>query len=66
MKEFQQLQTSKPHGISVSVPSDSMYIWEAVFAAPQQSLYSGTYDAVALVTEHLLDNLKNGGNEQQS
>lgn len=41
MKELERLQASKPHGIGVTVPSDNICIWEAEFAAPEQSLYNG-------------------------
>ncbi|CAB4036406.1 Hypothetical predicted protein [Paramuricea clavata] len=41
LKEFQTIQASKPHGIEVSMPSDNICIWEAKFAAPEQSLYKG-------------------------
>ena len=41
LKEYQTIQAAKPHGIEVSVPSDNIYIWEAKFAAPEQSFYKG-------------------------
>ena len=40
-KELKQLQTLKPHGIEVSVPSDSLQIWEATVPGPDESLYKG-------------------------
>ncbi|XP_028402984.1 ubiquitin-conjugating enzyme E2 2-like [Dendronephthya gigantea] len=49
LKEFQTIQASKPHGIEVSVPTDSIYIWEAKFAAPDQSLYKGATLKIQIV-----------------
>lgn len=40
-KELKQLQSLKPHGIRVTLPSDSLQIWEAVVPGPNESLYKG-------------------------
>ena len=52
LKELQAIQASKPHGIEVSVPSDNIYIWEAKFAAPDQSLYKGANLRVQIVLSY--------------
>ena len=54
LKEFQTIQASKPHGIEVSVPSDNIYIWEAKFPAPEQSLYKGANLKIQIVLPYLL------------
>ncbi|KAJ7375751.1 hypothetical protein OS493_039141, partial [Desmophyllum pertusum] len=38
-KELKQLQSLKPHGIEVTLPSDSLQIWEAVVPGSDESLY---------------------------
>lgn len=43
-KELKQLQSLKPHGIRVTLPSDSLQIWQAVVPGPNESLYKGTYN----------------------
>lgn len=40
-KELKQLQSLKPHGIEVTLPSDSLQIWEAVVPGSEESLYKG-------------------------
>lgn len=40
-KELRQLQSLKPHGIEVSIPSDSLQIWEAIVPGPDDSPYKG-------------------------
>ncbi|XP_074630685.1 uncharacterized protein LOC141889322 isoform X2 [Acropora palmata] len=40
-KELKQLQSLKPHGIRVTLPSDSLQIWQAVVPGPNESLYKG-------------------------
>lgn len=40
-KELKQLQSLKPHGIEVSIPSDSLQLWEAMVPGPEESLYKG-------------------------
>ncbi|XP_058963885.2 uncharacterized protein [Pocillopora verrucosa] len=40
-KELKQLQSTKPHGIEVTLPSDSLQLWEAVVPGPKDSYYDG-------------------------
>ena len=40
-KELKQLQSLKPHGIEVNVPSDSLQVWEAIVPGPDESHYKG-------------------------
>ena len=40
-KELKQLQSLKPHGIEVTLPSDSLQVWEAVVPGSEESLYKG-------------------------
>ncbi|XP_020608666.1 ubiquitin-conjugating enzyme E2-17 kDa-like isoform X1 [Orbicella faveolata] len=40
-KELKQLQSLKPHGIKVTLPSDSLQVWEAVVPGSEESLYKG-------------------------
>lgn len=41
-KELKQLKSLKPHGIEVSIPSDSLQVWEAIVPGPDDSPYKGT------------------------
>ncbi|XP_066282960.1 ubiquitin-conjugating enzyme E2-22 kDa-like isoform X1 [Branchiostoma lanceolatum] len=40
-KELAALRKSRPLGIQVSLPSDSLHEWEAVIPGPDDSLYKG-------------------------
>lgn len=40
-KELKQLKSLKPHGIEVSIPSDSLQVWEAIVPGPDDSPYKG-------------------------
>lgn len=40
-KELKQLQSLQPHGIQVTLPSDSLQLWEALVPGPEDSLYRG-------------------------
>ncbi|CAH1228655.1 UBE2D4 [Branchiostoma lanceolatum] len=40
-KELAALRKSRPLGIQVSLPSDSLHEWEAVIPGPEDSLYKG-------------------------
>lgn len=35
----------KPHGIEVTLPSDSLQLWEAVVPGPKDSYYDGNCQA---------------------
>ena len=41
-KELKQLKSLKSHGIEVSIPSDSLQVWEAIVPGPDDSPYKGT------------------------
>ena len=51
-KELKQLQSLKPHGIEVSIPSDSLQLWEAMVPGPEESLYKGINPCTGAKSKH--------------
>ena len=52
-KELKQEQSLRPHGIEVTLPSDSLQLWEAVVPGPEDSLYKGE-EILLLGHSHIL------------